>query len=130
MPTDVVVEKPGTGPGWRRLAQAVGEQLTPADLEGLWIFRPLRVDKKEWGTAIVARRDGDRYRIYTARYAHTIKGKERGAFGAELCEVGSGPMETLEELVAAVPKRTEEDPPLRIPLERWFPADDAEAPDA
>jgi hypothetical protein len=43
--------------------------------------------------------------------------------------VGSGPLEALDELVALVPKRTEEEPPLAIPVERWYPAEADGAPD-
>ena len=39
-----------------------------------------------------------------------------------IAEVGSGPLETLAELLALVPKRSEdEEPPTPIPAERWFP---------
>jgi hypothetical protein len=111
------------------LAQAVAGQLPAAGLDGLWVFRPFRRDGKEYGTAILSRVEGDRLIIYTARYAHSLKGKKRGEFAGELAEVGSGPLEALDELVALVPKRTEEEPPLRIPLARWFPAEPDGTPD-
>ena len=122
--------EPGVGPGWALLADAVAAQLPVAECHGLWVFRPFRRDGKEYGTAILSRLEGDRLRIFTARYAHTLKGKKRGEFAAEVAEVGSGPLEALDELVALVPKRTEEEPPVQIPLERWYPGGPDGAPDA
>lgn len=124
MYSELTLKQPGVGPGWKRLAQAVAERVTLDELDGLWVFRPLRIEKKEWGTAILALAEDDRYRIITAQYVHTIKGRERGAFSVAVREVGSGPKETLDTLVAAVPKRTEEDPPVRIPLTAWYPEED------
>ncbi len=123
------LNEPGTGPGWTRLATAAAEALPVAELVGLWVFPPLRREGREWGTAILARGEGDRRRIYTAKYMLQLKGKERGTFAAEVEEVGSGPVEALDELVASVPKRSDEEPPLAIPLETWFPeeADDGAA---
>jgi len=121
--------EPGVGEGWALLARAVSTRLPVADLHGLWVFRPFRRDGKEYGTAILSRVEGARLFIYTARYAHTLKGKKRGEFASEMSEVGSGPLEALDELVALVPKRTEEEPPLRIPLARWYPAEPDGTPD-
>ncbi len=119
---------PGEGPGWARLAAAVAGALPVAELDGLWVFRPLRSGAVEWGTAILSRVEGDRRRIYTARYAHTIKGKERGRFHWDLQEVGSGPLDALEALLAQVPVRAESgEPPVAVPLATWLPtADDGE----
>lgn len=119
-----MLNQPGVGPGWKRLAQSVAERMPLDSLDGVWVFRPLRIDKKEWGTAILALAEDDRYRILTAQYQHTIKGRERGAFSVVLEEVGSGPVEALDELIAAVPKRTDEDPPVRIVLAAWYPEED------
>lgn len=119
---------PGQGPGWSQLAAALAEALPAGELDGLWCFVPIRRARDEWGTAVLSRVDGDRRRIYTARYAHTIKGRERGKFAWDLREVGSGPLDALEELLALVPRRSdEEEPPVAVPLEAWFPAP-AEAP--
>ena len=71
----------GPAPGWTRLAHAVAEQVPPADVDGVWLFSPLRHEGREWGTAVLSRVDGDRRRIYTARYALVVRGKERGKFG-------------------------------------------------
>lgn len=87
----------------------------------MWVFRAIRQEAREWGTAIVSRVEGERRRIYTARYVHTIKGKERGAWSGALEEVGSGPVEALDELIKGVEKRADEELPTRIPPTDWFP---------
>ena len=110
-----------TGPGWTRLAGAVADRIPPAEVDGVWVFGVLRHEGREWGTAVLSRVDGDGRRIYTARYMHQLKGKERGAYSAEVREVGSGVVATLDDIFALVERRIEEEPPERIPLERWFP---------
>ena len=127
MPPVVSATQRGSGPGWDRLAGALREALAGADVDGVWVFRTMRADPREFGTAIISRIDGDRRRIYTARYALTIKGRQRGAFEWEMAEVGSGPLEALEQLLALVPVRgVEDEPPVAIPVERWFPPVEAE----
>ena len=117
--------EPGTGPGWDRLAVELAAALPVVELDGLWCFAPLRHGRDEWGTAVLSRVDGDRRRIYTARYAHTIKGKERGRFSWDIQEVGSGPLDALEALLALVPRRSDEEaPPVAVPLASWFPGPD------
>ena len=117
----IVADEPGAGEGWSRLAALVAERLPVDELDGLWVFRPLIHEGRQWGTAVLTRIDGDRRRIYTARYMHQLKGKERGTYSAEVTEVGSGVVETLDDIFALVERRIEEEPPERIPLERWFP---------
>jgi len=52
----------------------------PAEIETLYLFRPLRREGREWGTAVVTRRsDVGRLRVYTARYMLIVRGKERGS---------------------------------------------------
>jgi hypothetical protein len=68
---------------------------------------------------------GERRRIYTARFSHTLKGRARGKFEAVLEEVGSGPLETLGELLAGVRRRLEDEDPRPVPVEQWFPPADA-----
>ena len=108
--------------GWSRLAGAVAEVLPPAEVDGVWVFSPLRHDGREWGTAVLSRLDGDRRRIYTARYVLAIKGKERGKFEATVQEVGSGPVAALARLLQDAQKRIDdEQPPTPIAPESWFP---------
>lgn len=122
---------PGTGPGWERLAQQIAAELPVAELERIWIFRVLRQGDSDWGTAVLSRTVGERCRVYTARFRLAVKGKARGAFQAEIIEVGSGPVETVEEVLALVPTRGDEnDLPVTVDLNRWFPSSAAEDPDA
>ena len=113
---------PGLGDGWSRLADALRGVLPVAEIDGIWLFRTIRREAKDFGTAVLSRVEGDRRRIYTARYSLTVKGKARGKFEFELTEVGSGPITALEQLLALVPKRAEdEEPPVEIPVAAWFP---------
>ncbi|HET6836883.1 MAG TPA: hypothetical protein VFH24_02505 [Gemmatimonadales bacterium] len=114
---------PITLSGWERLAQAVAQVVPPAEVDGIWIFAPLRRDTREWGTAVLSRVDGERRRIYTARYVLAIKGKERGKFESTVQEVGSGPMEVLTRVLQEVQQRTDDEhPPCSVAPEAWFSA--------
>jgi hypothetical protein len=116
------MSQPGAGTGWNRLAQAVAEALPSGEVDGVWLFSPLRRDGREWGTAVLSRIDGERRRIYTARYMLAVKGKERGMFEASVEEVGSGPLEALARLLLEAQKRVDDDlPPIPVPPDIWFP---------
>jgi hypothetical protein len=120
---------PGAGPGWQRLAEALRAVLPIGELDRVWVFRVVRRDGQDFGTTILSRVEGERRRIYTARFVLTVKGKKRGAFEWFLDEVGSGPLEALEELLALVPKRSDdEEPPLEIDPAAWLPPELAAAP--
>jgi hypothetical protein len=107
--------------GWERLAQAVAEVLPPAEVDGVWVFAPLRREDKEWGTAVVSRVDGERRRIYTARYGLAIKGKERGKFESTIMEVGSGPIDALARVLQEAQRRIDDEhPPSSVSPEVWF----------
>jgi hypothetical protein len=115
------------GLGWPRLASSVAEQIPAAEVDGVWQFSALRHEGREWGTAVLSRVDGERRRIYTARYMLAVKGKERGRFEASVEEVGSGPVEALAQLLQEVQRRIDDEhPPVPVPPEDWF----AGAPDA
>jgi hypothetical protein len=111
------------GEAWTRLAHAVAREIPPAEVDGVWVFRAIRQELREFGTAVLSRVEGDRRRIYTARYIHTIKGKDRGKFTATVAEVGSGPVETLEALIRGVEKRADDEIPSRVEPSAWFPPD-------
>ena len=109
------------GSAWDRLAQAVAAVLPPSEVDGVWTFAPIRRDTREWGTAVLSRIDGERRRIYTARYVLAIKGKERGKFESSVHEVGSGPVEVLARLLQEAQARMDEEhPPVPVPPESWF----------
>jgi hypothetical protein len=110
-----------TGGGWERLAQAVSEILPPTEVDGVWIFTPLRREDREWGTAVLSRVDGDRRRIYTARYVLAVKGKQRGKFESTINEVGSGPIDALARVLQEAQRRIDdEQPPSSVAPESWF----------
>ena len=113
---------PGAGDVWLRLADAVRTAIPPGEIDGIWTFRVIRRDGRDWGTAVISRVQGDRRRIYTARFVLAVKGKQRGQFETSLEEVGSGPVEALAELLALVPRRAEdEEPPIPVDSAVWFP---------
>jgi hypothetical protein len=110
-----------TATGWDRLALAVAQQVPVAEVDGVWIFAPLRRESREFGTAVISRIDGERRRIYTARYVLAIKGKERGKFESTILEVGTGPVEALARVLQEVQDRTDDEhPPTAILPEAWF----------
>lgn len=122
MPPILTPVAPGVGAGWDRLVPVIAAEIPPAEIDGAWVFRVLRHGPDEWGTAVISRVHGDRRRIYTARFVLAVKGKRRGGFTANLAEVGSGPIEALEELLALVPRRADDDDPLvAVHLPDWFP---------
>ena len=127
--TSIAPSVPGDSPHWQRLATWIREQVPVTEIDGVWVFRVLRRDQKEFGTAVLSRIAGDRRQIYTATYMATIKGKQRGGFVPQLDEVGSGPIEALQELLALVPVRADdEEPPVPVDVARWFPPDAYELP--
>jgi hypothetical protein len=112
-----------TASGWERLAQAVSDIVPPAEIDGVWIFAPVRHEDREWGTAVLSRVDGERRRIYTAGYALAVKGKQRGKFESTILEVGSGPIEALARVLQEAQRRVDDDqPPSPVPPESWFSA--------
>jgi hypothetical protein len=120
------MSRPQTAPGplsagWERLAQAVAAILPPDEVDGVWVFTPLRRENREWGTAVLSRVDEERRRIYTARYVLAVKGKERGKFESSIQEVGSGTAEALQRLVQEAQRRIDDEhPPISVPATSWF----------
>lgn len=114
-------QAPAAGSGWERLAQAVAERVPPAEIDAVWVFAPVRRESREWGTAVLSRLDGERRRIYTARYVLAIKGKERGKFESSIQEVGVGPVDALARVLQEAQRRIDDEhPPFSVPPESWF----------
>ena len=131
MPPILTKTGPGVGDGWTRLVDALKVQLPTDEVDRIWVFKTIRHQARDFGTAILSQTDGDRRRIYTARFVLAVKGKARGQFEAGCEEVGSGPLGALDELLALVPKRSDdEEPPIEIPAEAWFPKEIAAVADA
>ena len=124
--------EPGIGPGWERLAEQVAAAVPPEEVDALWVFPVRRQQQREYGTAVLTRVDGtegDRRRIYTARYMLQVKGKERGRFEASVDEVGAGPLEGLPALLHEVHLRADDEfPPVQLDPAAWLPAAAARDP--
>src|SRR6476646_8389286 len=107
--------------GWERLAEAVSQVLPADEVDGVWIFAPVRREANEWGTAVLSRVDGERRRIYTARYTLAVKGKQRGKFQTAVQEVGTGPVEVLSRVLQQAQHRSDDEhPPAAVPPETFF----------
>jgi hypothetical protein len=118
---------PGQGPGWAKLAQAVGAELPPEEIETIYVFRPLRREGREWGTAVVTRRAADgegRLRVYTARYMLVVRGKERGQAKLEVRETALSPAAVLAQVIQAAADRSGDvEPPVALSGAAWYEAD-------
>ena len=122
MPPILTPAGPGLAAPWLRLAERIRAEFPVVEIDGIWVFRVLRREGRDFGTAVVSRVDGDRRRIYTAQFVHTVKGKTRGQFETQIALAGTGPLEALEELLGLVPKRSaDEEPPVPVAVDAWFP---------
>lgn len=115
---------PGQGAGWAKLAAAVELQVPPAEIETIYVFRPIKRDGKEWGTAVVTRKsamaDG-RLRVYTAKYMLVVRGKERGQGKFEVVEVALSPAEVLAQVMQAMVDRGgDSEPPVELGPAVWY----------
>jgi hypothetical protein len=112
----------GDGPGWTRLAEAVRAEVPPAEIETVYLFRPLRREGREWGTAVVTRRqEAERLRVYTARYMLVVRGKERGRARVEIAEVGLSPADVIARVMHDAAERTgDAEPPVALGPAVWY----------
>ena len=123
MANGAILNQPGSG--WERLATGVAAAIPVEEVDAVWLFRTLRREGSEWGTALVSCVEGEnreRRQIYTARFMHVLKGKERGKFEWVLEEVGSGPVETIGEIIAGVRRRMDDEEPRPVEPLAWFPS--------
>ncbi len=113
---------PGQGPGWAKVAAAVEAAMSPTEIETIYLFRPIKREGREWGTAVVTRKSGeDRLRVYTAKYMLIVRGKDRGQAKVELTEVGLSPAEVLAQVMAAAADRSgESEPPVEVAPGAWY----------
>jgi hypothetical protein len=113
---------PGRGPGWAKVAAAVEAAMSPTEIETIYLFRPIKREGREWGTAVVTRKSGeDRLRVYTAKYMLIVRGKDRGQAKVELTEVGLSPAEVLAQVMAATADRSgESEPPVEVAPGAWY----------
>jgi hypothetical protein len=100
--------------------------MPPAEIEAIYLFRPIKREGREWGTAVVTRRSADgegrgRLRVYTAKYMLVVRGKDRGQAKVELTEVGLSPAEVLAQVMQATADRTgESEPPVEVGRGAWY----------
>ena len=113
---------PGQGPGWAKLAAAVEAQVPPAEVETIYVFRPIKREGKEWGTAVVTRKAADgRLRVYTAKYMLVVRGKERGLSKVEVEEVALTTAEVLAHVMqATVDRGGDTEPPVELGPAVWY----------
>jgi hypothetical protein len=113
---------PGQGQGWAKLAAAVEAQVPPAEIETIYVFRPIKRDGKEWGTAVVTRKAQDgRLRVYTAKYMLIVRGKERGQGKFEVVEVALSPADVLAQvMLATVERGGDSEPPVELSPAVWY----------
>lgn len=117
---------PGQGPGWAKVAAAVAAEMPPAEIETIYLFRPIKREGREWGTAVVTRKSapplvGGRLRVYTAKYMLIVRGKERGQARVEVTEVALSPAEVLEQVMQATADRTgDSEPPVPAGPGVWY----------
>ena len=117
-----ITQTPGLGPGWTRVADSLVNRVEPEDIEGIWLFPPIRREEREWGVAVVAcRTDDDRQRIFTASYMIIVRGREKGHGKVAVEEVGESPATVLEDVIRGVGERTGEvEPPVEISPDLWY----------
>lgn len=116
--------RPGQGPGWARLSAAVAARVPPAEIDTVYLFRPIRREGREWGTAVVTRRapeGGERLLVYTGRYMLVIRGKEKGQARVEVEEVALSPAEVIAQVMQRTAERTgESEPPVAHGAAVWY----------
>lgn len=112
----------GQGPGWAKLAEAVRAQVPPGEIDTIYLFRPLKREGREWGTAVVTRRDpSGRQRVYTAKYMLVVRGKERGQSKVVVAEVALSPAEVVAQVMQGAADRTgEPEPPVAVGPGVWY----------
>ena len=115
---------PGQGPGWAKLAAAVEAQVPPAEIETIYVFQPIKRQGREWGTAVITRKDASpdrRLRVYTAKYMLVVRGKERGQAKVEVVEVALSPAEVLAQVMqATVDRGGDTEPPIELGPGVWY----------
>jgi len=94
----------------------------PAEIETIYVFRPIKREGKEWGTAVVTRKAPDgRLRVYTAKYMLIVRGKERGQGKYEVVEVALSPASVLAQVMqATVDRGGDTEPPVELGPTAWY----------
>jgi hypothetical protein len=102
----------------------VETHVPPAEIETIYVFRPIKREGKEWGTAVVTRKSAApdaRLRVYTAKYMLVVRGKERGQTKIEVVEVALSPAEVLAQVMqATVDRGGDTEPPVELGPAVWY----------
>lgn len=116
--------EPGRGPGWAKLAEAVAARVAPQEIDTIYLFRPLKRDGREWGTAVVACHAPDvgaRLRVYTARYMLIVRGKDRGQARIDVRETALSPAEVIAHVMQSAAERSgDPEPPVAVGPAVWY----------
>jgi len=91
-------------------------------METIYVFRPIKREGKEWGTAVVTRKAADgRLRVYTAKYMLVVRGKDRGHSKIEVVEVALSPAAVLARVMqATVDRGGDTEPPVELGPAAWY----------
>jgi hypothetical protein len=119
----LITPSPGQGAGWAKLAAAVEAQVPPAEIETIYVFRPIKRQGREWGTAVITRRSevDRRLRVYTAKYMLIVRGKDRGQIKIEVVEVALSPADVLAQVMqATVDRGGDTEPPVELGPAVWY----------
>jgi hypothetical protein len=119
----LITPSPGQGAGWAKLAAAVEAQVPPAEIETIYVFRPIKRQGREWGTAVITRRSETdrRLRVYTAKYMLIVRGKDRGQIKIEVVEVALSPADVLAQVMqATVDRGGDTEPPVELGPAVWY----------
>ena len=112
----------GLGIGWMRAADSLADVVPPIEIEGIWLFPPVRHEEREWGVAVASRRaENDRRRIYTVSYMLIVRGRERGQGKVAVEDVGESPLSVVHDVIRGVQERAgEAEPPIEISPGLWY----------
>lgn len=93
-----------------RFLRDIAVRIDAASVEEVRLFPPIRQGGLETGAAIVAVHmfEQERRTVYSARYCHTLKGKERGKWEVDVTAEADAPLITIDAVVLGVMKRSGE----------------------
>jgi len=93
-----------------RFLREIADRVGAASVEEVHLFPPIRQGGVESGVAVVAASAPfrERHTVYSARYRHTLKGRERGKWEMEITAEADAPLVTVGAVVQGVMKRAGE----------------------
>jgi hypothetical protein len=95
--------RPGQGPGWAKLSAAVAARIPATEIDTVYLFRPMKREGREWGTAVVTRRSPE------------------GGGRLLVDEVALSPAEVIAQVMQRTAERTgEAEPPVAYGPAVWY----------